>query len=196
MTAPTTAPPAGPKIGNPPRYRYPAAAPIRAPVMANTILQEPNGGKIHGHDVSPLTIPLRVFRRLIIPLKQLASPCKVIESQGGAMQFLSLVGLVVLLGLAWAMSYHPRRVRVRTVVWGLGLQFVFALIILKEDNWSFIGMVVLAALLVVYIMQESRRRCSPGVKGVAAVLVAAAVIGGLAGAVGVPGARVAYRSSP
>lgn len=64
------------------------------------------------------------------------------------MQFLSLVGLVVLLGLAWAMSYHRRRIPVRTVIWGLGLQFVFALIILRQDRWSFIGMVVLAGLLV------------------------------------------------
>jgi CNT family concentrative nucleoside transporter len=97
------------------------------------------------------------------------------------MQFLSLVGLLVLLGLAWAMSYHPRRVQVRTVIWGLGLQFIFALIILKEDNWSFYGMVVLAGLLVVYIMQEEQKKVLAGVKGVAAVLISAAVVGGLGG---------------
>jgi len=79
------------------------------------------------------------------------------------------------------MSYHPRRVPVRTVIWGLGLQFVFALIILKEDNWSFYGMVVLAGLLVVYIMQEEQKRVLAGVGGVAGVLVSAAIIGGLAG---------------
>lgn len=97
------------------------------------------------------------------------------------MQFLSLVGLVVLLGLAWAMSYHPRRVRVRTVLWGLGLQFIFALIILKQDNWSFFGMIVLAALLVVYIMQEEQTKVLAGFKGVLAVLIGAAVAGGLTG---------------
>ena len=93
------------------------------------------------------------------------------------MQFLSLVGLVVLLGLAWAMSYHPRRVRLRTVVWGLGLQFVFALIILKEDRWSFIGMMLLAALLVVYLMQDQQKKILPGVAGVVVVLAAALGIG-------------------
>ncbi len=93
------------------------------------------------------------------------------------MQFLSLVGLVALLGLAWAMSYHPRRVRVRTVIWGLGLQFVFALIILKQDRWSFIGMAMLAALLVVYLMQEEQRKILPGAAGVAVVLVAAIGVG-------------------
>ncbi len=97
------------------------------------------------------------------------------------MQFLSLAGLVVLLGLAWALSYHPRQVRVRTVIWGLALQFVFALIILKEDNWSFVGMVALAALLVVYIMQEEQNKVLAGVKGVAAVLVISAGVGSLAG---------------
>ncbi len=104
-----------------------------------------------------------------------------IGPQGGAMQFLSVVGLVVLLGLAWAMSYHPRRVRVRTVLWGLGLQFIFALIILKQDNWSFFGMIVLAALLVVYIMQEEQNKVLAGFKGVLAVLIGAAVAGGFVG---------------
>jgi len=93
------------------------------------------------------------------------------------MQFLSLIGLVALLGLAWAMSYHPRRVRVRTVIWGLGLQFVLALIILKQDRWSFIGMAMLAALLVVYLMQEEQRKILPGAAGVAVVLVAAIGMG-------------------
>jgi len=97
------------------------------------------------------------------------------------MQFLSLIGLVALLGLAWAMSYHPRRVRVRTVIWGLGLQFVLALIILKQDRWSFIGMAMLAALLVVYLMQEEQRKILPGAAGVAVVLVAAIGMGGAFG---------------
>ena len=42
------------------------------------------------------------------------------------MQLISILGLVVLLGLAWAMSYHRTRVRLRTVAWGLGLQLLFA----------------------------------------------------------------------
>ena len=97
------------------------------------------------------------------------------------MQFLSLIGLVVLLGLAWAMSYHPRRVRLRTVAWGLGLQFTFALIILKQDKWSFVGMVVLAALLVVYIMQDEQKKRLAGAPGIVVVLLGAAAAGGLSG---------------
>jgi CNT family concentrative nucleoside transporter len=105
------------------------------------------------------------------------------------MQFLSLVGLLVLLGLAWALSYHRRRVRVRTVVWGLGLQFVFALIILRQDVWSFVGMAVLAALLVVYLMQDVRRSRMSGVTGMIAVLLVSAAIGAVVGLL-VPGMLV------
>jgi len=97
------------------------------------------------------------------------------------MQVLSLVGLVVLLGLAWAMSYHRRRVRLRTILWGLGLQFDFAVIILRQDWWSFVGMAVLAALLVVYLMRNSRPKRMSTVVGVVVVLAAASAVGALFG---------------
>ncbi|MEE2775672.1 MAG: nucleoside transporter C-terminal domain-containing protein [Acidobacteriota bacterium] len=64
---------------------------------------------------------------------------------------ISVLGLVALLGLAWALSYHRREVKLRPVVWGLGLQFLFALIILREDVLSFIGMAVFGGLLIVYM---------------------------------------------
>lgn len=41
------------------------------------------------------------------------------------------VGMVVILGLAYAFSTNRRAIDVRTVVWGLVLQFVFALIVLN-----------------------------------------------------------------
>lgn len=43
------------------------------------------------------------------------------------MHLIGLPGMVVLIGLAWAMSYHRTLFPVRTVAWGLGLQFLFAL---------------------------------------------------------------------
>ncbi len=97
------------------------------------------------------------------------------------MQFLSLVGLVVLLGLAWAMSYHRSRVRLRTVLWGLGLQFDFAVIILRQDVWSFVGMAVLAGLLVVYLMHDLPQKRLQGIPGIALALVAAAAVGAIFG---------------
>jgi CNT family concentrative nucleoside transporter len=43
----------------------------------------------------------------------------------------SLVGLVALAGIAWALSTDRRRVPWRVVMWGIGLQLLFALFILK-----------------------------------------------------------------
>jgi len=65
---------------------------------------------------------------------------------------ISILGLLTLLGIAWLLSYHRRRVNLRTVLWGLGLQFLFALIILRKDVWSHVGMVVFGVLLVTYIL--------------------------------------------
>lgn len=70
------------------------------------------------------------------------------------MSLVSLLGLLALLGLAWALSYHRRVLPVRTILWGLGLQFLFAVIILREDFLSFVGMGVFGLLLVVYILQR------------------------------------------
>jgi CNT family concentrative nucleoside transporter len=77
------------------------------------------------------------------------------------MNFVSLLGLLALLGLAWAMSYHWREVKVRTVAWGLGMQFLFAVIILREDEWSYVGMTALALLIVLYLARGAARRSSP-----------------------------------
>jgi CNT family concentrative nucleoside transporter len=43
----------------------------------------------------------------------------------------SLLGLAVMIGLAWACSLNRKLFPWRTVLWGLALQFVFALVILK-----------------------------------------------------------------
>ena len=67
------------------------------------------------------------------------------------MKWISLLGLVVLLSLAWALSYHRREVRLRPILWGVGLQFLLAVIILRPDAWSFVGMAVLGTLLLIYI---------------------------------------------
>jgi CNT family concentrative nucleoside transporter len=45
----------------------------------------------------------------------------------------SLLGLAVMLGLAWGLSRHRRLFPWHTVLWGLGLQFVLAALILKTD---------------------------------------------------------------
>ncbi len=47
----------------------------------------------------------------------------------------SLLGMAVLVGLAWVLSEHRRAFPVRTVLWGLGLQMVLAIILLRT-GWG------------------------------------------------------------
>ena len=50
---------------------------------------------------------------------------------GGLPQLQPLVGLIVILGIAYALSTNRRAIDRRTVAWGLSLQILFALIVLK-----------------------------------------------------------------
>jgi concentrative nucleoside transporter, CNT family len=59
------------------------------------------------------------------------------------LRLVSLLGLLCFLGLAWAISSNRKLFPWRTVVWGIGLQVAFALLILKT-SWggvvfSFVG---------------------------------------------------------
>ncbi len=46
-------------------------------------------------------------------------------------RFTGLVGLAVILGVAWLSSNRRRAIRPRLLLWGLGLQFAFAFLVLK-----------------------------------------------------------------
>src|SRR5260370_40990372 len=48
-------------------------------------------------------------------------------------RFSGVLGIVVLLGLAYLFSTSRRAIRLKTVAWGLGLQFVFAIAVIY---WS------------------------------------------------------------
>jgi CNT family concentrative nucleoside transporter len=48
-------------------------------------------------------------------------------------RFTGLLGLITFLGLAYAFSTNRRAIRWRTVAWGLGLQIIFAFLVIK---WS------------------------------------------------------------
>ncbi len=47
------------------------------------------------------------------------------------LKLVSLLGLVVFIAVAWAISYNRKLFPWRTVLWGLALQFIFAVLILK-----------------------------------------------------------------
>jgi len=93
------------------------------------------------------------------------------------MRFIGVLGMLVLLGLAWALSYHRRDVRLRIVFWGLGLQFLFAVIILRQDSWSFIGMGVLGLLVAVFLLRHDRTNPERGIGVLAMMLAGACAIG-------------------
>ncbi len=46
-------------------------------------------------------------------------------------RFTGVVGLLVILAAAWLLSKHRRAIRPRLLLWGLGLQFTFAFLVLK-----------------------------------------------------------------
>jgi CNT family concentrative nucleoside transporter len=46
-------------------------------------------------------------------------------------RFTGLLGLVVILGAAWLMSSHKKEIKLRVLVWGILLQFAFAILVLK-----------------------------------------------------------------
>ena len=48
-------------------------------------------------------------------------------------RFTGILGLLTMLGLAYAFSTNRRAIRLKTVAWGLGLQFVFAVFVLRVD---------------------------------------------------------------
>jgi len=44
-----------------------------------------------------------------------------------------VLGILVILGIAYAFSENRKEIRIRTIAWGLGLQFAFALLVLKTS---------------------------------------------------------------
>ncbi len=95
------------------------------------------------------------------------------------MNWVSILGLVALLGIAWGMSYYRRDVKLRPILWGLGLQFVLALIILREDVWSFVGMGLLGLLVIFYLMDDKGEGGRLGLGRSVVVLAASLIVGAL-----------------
>jgi CNT family concentrative nucleoside transporter len=68
-----------------------------------------------------------------------AAVAALIAQFGGLPQAQSLVGLIVILAIAYCWSTNRRAIDTRTVIWGLVLQITFALIVLKTSagKWTF-----------------------------------------------------------
>src|SRR5579885_3583417 len=48
-------------------------------------------------------------------------------------RFTGLLGLALMVGAAWLVSAHKRAVKLRILAWGMGLQFAFAVLVLKTS---------------------------------------------------------------
>jgi CNT family concentrative nucleoside transporter len=46
-------------------------------------------------------------------------------------RYRGLLGLIFIVGVAWALSTHRKQIKGRILLWGLGLQFAFAILVLK-----------------------------------------------------------------
>ena len=70
------------------------------------------------------------------------------------MNFISILGLVAMLLCAWALSYHRTQVKMRPIFWGMGLQLLFGIIILKGGMPGSVAMTLFAGLLAVFVLRE------------------------------------------
>ena len=93
------------------------------------------------------------------------------------MNYISIIGLLVLLSGAWLMSYHRSDVKLRPIILGISLQLLFALIILREDMGSFIGMSLLSILIIIYIQQKDIENMGKGIKSTLIIIIASLAVG-------------------
>ena len=70
------------------------------------------------------------------------------------MRFVSVIGLFFLLGVAWLLSNNKSKIRPRVIIWGVGLQLLFALIILSKNVMSFVGLFLFLCLIILYLFHE------------------------------------------
>ncbi|MBN1543584.1 NupC/NupG family nucleoside CNT transporter [candidate division KSB1 bacterium] len=70
------------------------------------------------------------------------------------MRLVGLAGLPAILAIAFLFSTNRKAVKPRTVFWGIGLQVLFGAIILGKDLLSWIGLFILAALILLYAFEE------------------------------------------
>jgi CNT family concentrative nucleoside transporter len=93
------------------------------------------------------------------------------------MNFVSIIGLLALLMIAWSLSYHRNDIKFKPIIWGIGLQLLFAMIILREDYWSFIGMGILGLLLISYLFQKDDKELGSNWVSMVIILVSSFILG-------------------
>ena len=79
------------------------------------------------------------------------------------MRIVSMFGLIALMFVAYLMSTDKRQVPWRVILWGVGLQILFATIILTRSTISFVGMFIFFTWILIYLFV--RRREEPLSRG-------------------------------
>ena len=70
------------------------------------------------------------------------------------MHLISVFGLLTLLAIAWVMSDNKQAVRPRIVIWGVGMQLLFAMIILSQSFYSLVGLFILLSMIILFNFRE------------------------------------------
>ena len=70
------------------------------------------------------------------------------------MRFIGILGIITLLGIAFLMSNNRKKINLRTVIWGMTLQMLFAAIILGAPLLSYFAMLLFLGLIVLYIFSD------------------------------------------
>jgi concentrative nucleoside transporter, CNT family len=72
------------------------------------------------------------------------------------MRFIGILGIITILSIAFLFSKNKKAIKPRIIIWGLGLQLLFAVIILSESFFSWIGMFVFTLLILFYLFGTGR----------------------------------------
>jgi len=69
-------------------------------------------------------------------------------------RLIPLLGLAVIFGAAWLLSFQRHSIKLRPVATGFGLQLLLSLAVLRADNWSFVGMAILSLWIALFALRS------------------------------------------
>lgn len=107
-------------------------------------------------------------------------------------RLISALGLLTVLAIAFGLSNNHKAVKPRTIFWGLGLQILLAVMILKQGAVSFAGFFVLITLILVYVFEDDGKARGWGLPVVSILALAGtAALAALFYTLGASGASIA-----
>ncbi|MFP4547747.1 MAG: nucleoside transporter C-terminal domain-containing protein [Fidelibacterota bacterium] len=71
------------------------------------------------------------------------------------MRFTGIIGILTILLISFLMSNNRRKIKPRIIVWGLGLQILFAAIILGKNILSFAAMFLFLMMIIIYLFKDT-----------------------------------------